>query len=127
MQPLLIPASIGELIDKITILTIKVNRLKGPKQQQAQHELTLLQTVLDDSRLSIKPELQDQLQAVNTNLWEIEDAIRELERQQSFGTDFIALARSVYRNNDQRAAIKQAINQHHGSDIVEVKSYAAYD
>ena len=128
---LLIPASVGELIDKITILEIKLNRIADPaKQQNISRELKALMAVVEQHQLGYPQgelaELGHQLSAVNQLLWQIEDDIRECERQTDFGPRFVELARSVYRRNDERAAIKRRINDQCGSELVEEKSYAAY-
>ena len=105
-QPaILAPISLGELIDKITILLIKTNKLCGQAQQNSNKELEALQATLDQLNLSIEPALIQGLQAINQQLWEIEDQIRWHEKHQNFGPSFIELARSVYQKNDRRAAI----------------------
>ena len=126
MHTIQIPVSIGELIDKITILEIKLEQLEGEALKNVERELDLLRKALVASGLAIDPELWQQLAAINRSLWRIEDEIRELERLGSFGDAFIALARSVYRSNDRRAQLKRLINQQHGSLIVEEKGYAPY-
>ena len=128
---LLIPASVGELIDKITILEIKLIRIADPaKQQNISRELKALMAVVEQHQLGYPQgelaELAQQLSAVNQLLWQIEDHIRECERQADFGPRFIELARAVYHRNDERAAIKRQINDLCGSELVEEKSYAAY-
>ena len=120
----------GELIDKITILEIKRERIPdGPKRRNVLAELASLNGA---ARASLPvceriEALARELKAVNLALWDIEDGIRECERGKDFGERFTALARSVYRMNDRRAAIKLAINLALGSSIVEEKSYADYD
>ena len=126
MADLRIPVSIGELVDKITILEIKLEQLQGDALEHVQRELGLLREVLAAAALVIDPQLWRELAAINRSLWRIEDDIRELERLGSFGDAFIALARSVYRSNDRRAQLKRLINEQHGSLIVEVKGYAPY-
>ena len=126
MNDIRIPVSIGELVDKLTILEIKLEQLQGAALENVKRELGLLRDVLAATGLAIDPELWQQLAAINRTLWRIEDDIRELEQLGSFGADFIALARSVYRNNDRRAQLKRQINQQHGSLIVEEKGYAPY-
>ena len=128
---LLIPASVGELIDKITILEIKQQRIADPvKQHNVARELEALLQVVQQQELGYPSgalaELGAALSAVNQQLWQIEDDIRDCERQADFGPRFIELARSVYQRNDERAAIKRRINEQCGSDLVEEKSYAAY-
>ncbi len=123
---LLIPVSPGELLDKIAILQIKQARISDPqKLRPVAAELELLCQVRDRA---IRPSaelagLVEQLQAVNDRLWEIEDGIRQCEARQDFGPSFIALARSVYLSNDERAALKRRINVLLGSSLTEVKQY----
>jgi hypothetical protein len=123
------PVAIGELIDKITILEIKVERFTdAAKRKNVQAELSLLcarrdQVVPRSPRLDA---LSAQLKSVNERIWELEDSIRDCERRRSFGPDFVAVARSIYRTNDERAAVKRQINIALGSDLIEEKSYAPY-
>ena len=120
------PSSLGELIDKITILRIKAERIGEPEKLANVHrELTLLERSTRERGVS-GPSidlLTDQLTAVNGRLWTIEDALRAFEREGDFGPRFVALARSVYCENDTRAAIKRAINTLASSALVEEKSY----
>ena len=119
----------GELIDKITILRIKSERISDEaKLKNVRTELDILQkTQAEEVPQSDEMErLEDALKTVNEALWEIEDDIRECERQGDFGDDFIRLARAVYVTNDKRAALKKEINLLLGSTIVEEKSYAEY-
>jgi hypothetical protein len=121
------PCSLGELIDKITILRIKAGRIGEPEKLANVHrELALLERLAHEDGVSGPPIdlLTDQLAAVNGRLWTIEDALRMCEREGDFGLRFVALARSVYCENDTRAAIKRAINILAGSALVEEKSYA---
>jgi hypothetical protein len=121
------PISVGELIDKITILQIKLERLCGPSVRNVAKELAVLDQARSDANLN-EPEiasLMNQLKAVNVELWDIEDQIRQLEACKDFGPRFIETARSVYRLNDSRAAIKRLINVASQSDIIEEKSYSA--
>ena len=122
----LIPVSIGELVDKITILQIKASRLEGQALDHVQQELSLLQAALDDSGITLSGEIEQELRAVNLELWEIEDAIRLQEAAGTFNSRFVELARSVYRCNDRRAAIKRRINAATGSSLIEEKVYPAY-
>lgn len=129
MQQIMTPVSPGELLDKITILRIKRERFAaGEKRDHVLHELSLLEQAWQQTGLETAEilALVAELQQVNEQLWEIEDDIRDKERAQSFGAEFIALARSVYQRNDHRAALKKQINQALGSDLVEEKSYQAY-
>ncbi|MHB8884369.1 MAG: DUF6165 family protein [Methylovirgula sp.] len=126
---LMIETSAGELIDKITILEIKLENIRDPsKLANIAHEHKLLTATLRQEipQSAALDALAAALKSVNAELWQIEDAIREQERAQSFGAEFVALARSVYRTNDRRAALKREINGLLRSDIVEEKSYAAY-
>lgn len=124
-----VPVSWGELIDKMTILEIKRERLTEESAvANVVKELAQLVAVaggemFDDAALSA---LKASLRAVNEALWTIEDDIRAKEARQEFDERFIALARSVYRRNDERAAIKRRINDLLGSELVEEKSYRTY-
>ncbi len=122
-----IPA--GELIDKITILEIKTRFITDPgKVQHVREELDHLSFVRDRTlpRSDRLDELTNRLREVNASLWQIEDDIRACERKQDFGPGFVKLARAVYHRNDERSAIKRAINDLTGSRLVEEKSYADY-
>jgi len=124
-----IDAAPGELIDKITILEIKAERIDDErKRANVTYELATLSNARE---LAIETsdqirELSGLLKAVNEKLWEIEDEIRLCEREEDFGEKFVELARSVYRFNDERAEIKREINTMLGARIVEEKSYADY-
>ncbi len=124
-----IPVAPGELLDKLSILEIKLDRMTGPgKLANVRREYELLDGIWQDAGLETDDigVLRSELLAVNRRLWEIEDAVRECEREKDFGNRFIALARSVYMENDERAAIKKKINLTLGSDIIEEKSYKNY-
>ena len=128
-RPILVEIAAGELIDKITILQIKSERIQDvAKLQNVRQELNVLTHARDDllppsdSLTAATAELK----RINEGLWEIEDEIRDCERRQDFGARFVELARSVYMTNDQRAAVKRQINDLSGSRLVEEKSYAAY-
>ena len=118
-----IPVSVGELVDKITILNIKARRLNGVALDHVLQELDLLEKALNESGVELKRQEREGLEEVNEKLWHIEEAIRGQEAKQCFGADFIALARSVYQRNDERAALKRAINDRCGSTLIEEKSY----
>jgi post-segregation antitoxin (ccd killing protein) len=124
-----VPIGPGELVDKITILEIKSERLASlEKLANVRAELEAL-TAARDAAIAASETLgalTAALKRVNEALWQIEDEIRDCERSGDFGARFIELARAVYRSNDERAAIKRQINDLLGSDIVEEKSYAAY-
>ena len=122
------PISLGELIDKISILVIKEKKIKDEKKNNLiRKELTLLRKTLSEAanNNSINDYL-NQLIDVNSALWKIEDEIRDCEKNKKFDQKFIELARSVYITNDKRAEIKLEINNKFGSKIVEVKSYEKY-
>ena len=123
---ILAPISIGELIDKITILEIKQIYMTGTKLKNINKEMKLLKNILQDKNLEINIDLIKNLKKINKKLWEIEDNIRIKESKQEFDEEFIKLARSVYIENDKRASIKKEINQKYNSDLVEEKSYKNY-
>jgi hypothetical protein len=123
------PISIGELIDKLTILEIKLAEISDrEKLGNVRREYETLLAVAPDGLLARAEVsmLRGKLKAVNAELWLIEDEIRVKERAHDFGEAFIALARAVYLTNDRRAALKREINRLSQSDFVEEKSYAAY-
>ena len=129
MNLILIPVAPGELIDKITILKIKSERMDDPeKLANVRRELELLRReqsrhIPDDPTVA---EMEARLEEVNGRIWDLEDVIRDCDRQKDFGEVFLDTARKIYRTNDERAAIKKQINLHLGSQIVEEKSYAEY-
>jgi hypothetical protein len=129
MKEILVPISPGELLDKITILEIKSERIDDPdKVANVRHELSLLSKVWSES-VTEDPTISDlhlKMKAINEELWEIEDDIRDEERNKQFGDRFVALARAVYVTNDKRAQAKKDVNLHLGSEIVEEKSYKDY-
>ena len=126
LSTILAPISIGELIDKITILEIKQIYMTGIKLKNINKELKLLKNILQDKNLEINIDLIKNLKQINKKLWEIEDNIRIKESNQEFDEEFIKLARSVYIENDKRASIKKEINQKYNSDLIEEKSYKNY-
>ena len=123
-----VPVSWGELIDKITILEIKSERISEPsKLGNVKKELDLLASKLGSrAGQSEVLRIKDALRGVNGSLWDIEDEIRACENAGDFGSRFIELARSVYITNDRRAELKRELNTVLGSDLVEEKSYQAY-
>jgi hypothetical protein len=129
MAELMVPISPGELIDKVSILEIKSQRMTdAAKLHNVRTELALLNDTWRASPFSatdIRAEWEA-LREVNGKLWDIEDRIRDCERDGEFGAQFIELARAVYVTNDERAAIKKKINVKLGSTLVEEKSYADY-
>jgi hypothetical protein len=128
MKDILVPISPGELLDKITILRIKSARMTdATKLANVRLELSLLEQTWREAVGNADVSEEEQvLQAVNERLWVIEDDIRDKERAQQFDARFIELARSVYIENDERAAVKKRINVKLGSRIVEEKSYKPY-
>jgi hypothetical protein len=129
MSDIMVPISPGELLDKITILEIKQERMRDPvKLANVRLELQLLAQTWSHSGCAAASTGADEraLRSVNEKLWDIEDRIRAKESTQSFDAEFIELARAVYLANDERAAIKRRINVALGSRIVEEKSYVAY-
>ena len=122
------PISLGELIDKISILLIKERKITDVKKIDLIHEeLTLLKKTLNKvAKENAINDYLNQLIDVNSTLWKIEDEIRDCEKNKKFDQKFIELARSVYITNDRRAEIKLEINRKFGSKIVEVKSYTKY-
>jgi len=126
---ILAPISVGELIDKITILRIKREKLRDDaRRNNIGRELAELLEIRSRSRLDTSDLalLEEQLSQVNRRLWDVEDDLRDLERTGYFGARFVELARSVYKLNDRRTALKQRINAVSGSVIVEEKSYKPY-
>ena len=129
MTEILVPIAPGELIDKITILEIKCERITDKaKLKNVQHELVLLEKTWIESSHSGRDIIAQRkaLKEINETLWEIEDDIRVCESKGDFGEKFRELARSVYITNDKRAAVKREINTLLGSSIFEEKSYADY-
>ena len=127
-----IRVSVGELLDKLTILRIKVARISDPEKLQNVRREKL---ELEDRWAQIQCGLRnggqiallvEELQGINESLWDVEDRLRESEAAANFGTEFVALARQVYFTNDRRAAVKRQINVLLGSELVEEKQYAEY-
>lgn len=127
-QDILVPISVGELMDKITILEIKSERIKNQGQlENIARELSALRAVrLGGVDRAVLDKLGAELKRVNAELWDIEDAIRECDARGDFGDAFIRLARAVYRLNDDRARLKKAINLASGSRLIEEKSYKSF-
>lgn len=125
---LLIEVSPGEVMDKLTILAIKEQRLSHPeKLGHVRREAAVLRRAVDpllETHPPLRP-LMEALVGLNGRLWDIEDALRAMEQRGDFGPDFVELARQVYQTNDRRAAAKAEINALLGSDIAEQKSYSA--
>lgn len=124
-----VPISVGELVDKVTILEIKSEKIPDAgKRANIRRELDALASVLKPL-LAATPalaHLKAELRTINETLWRIEDDIRDCERRRDFGPSFVELARSVYQTNDRRAATKRKIDELTGSELVEEKSYAPY-
>ena len=126
-QDILVPISVGELMDKITILEIKSERIKNQSQlENIARELSALRAVRLGVDRAVLDKLGAELKRVNAELWDIEDAIRECDARGDFGDAFIRLARAVYRLNDDRARLKKAISLASGSRLVEEKSYKSF-
>lgn len=123
---ILCPLSIGELIDKITILQIKQQFMSSEKLKNIKNELKLLEEVLNLNNIKIDVKLISILKETNQTLWNIEDKIRVKESKNEFDDEFIELARSVYKENDKRATIKREINYKYDSNIIEEKLYKDY-
>ena len=129
-QQLLVPVSTGELVDKITILEIKKSKIKQPEAlKNVSTELELLQDILSSFSQSLSKaendknnEIKRDLEKINLQLWNVEDALRSHESKQYFGPEFIKLARSVYILNDQRAQLKRSINILCNSSLIEEKA-----
>jgi hypothetical protein len=129
MTEIRVPISPGELIDKITILQIKSERITDPqKVANVRNELALLEATWRESPFSTSDVDAEwaSLRRINEKLWDVEDLLRDKERNRTFDQEFIDLARAVYFTNDERAAVKREINTKLGSKIVEEKSYAKY-
>lgn len=129
-----IAVSHGEVVDKVTILEIKKVRITLPEKwvnvnnewQALQPPLLHIRAQIDQANLAQFDNLVAQLKDINTQLWEVEDALRAHERAQNFGASFVELARSVYHLNDQRADLKKQVNALSQSSLVEEKSYEPY-
>ena len=126
-----VEVSNGELLDKLTILELKLSNISDVKKltniQKEHDELNPLAGKLFDSYGEELKNLYKQLSEINSELWTIEDDIRECERNKDFGSDFVSLARAVYFTNDKRSEIKKSINLLTGSGFVEEKSYEDYE
>jgi adenine C2-methylase RlmN of 23S rRNA A2503 and tRNA A37 len=121
--------SAGELLDKISILEIKLDKIKNPNNQKEINKEYKLLKETKDSNIKVTEKIKqllNEIKAVNLKLWEIEDKIRICEKNKNFGKEFIELARAVYSTNDKRAKIKSEINEAVGSNIREIKQYVNY-
>lgn len=122
-----IDISIGELVDKVSILSIKLRKIKDEqKLNNIRKEMALLKAPMEECGVKIDSSEFLKLEEVNLCLWDIEDKIRVKEANQAFDKEFISLARSVYFENDKRAAIKKEINLKFGSELIEEKEYVDY-
>lgn len=129
MQRVSVPVSVGELYDKFTILSIKHEKIDDPiKKAMVEKEMRYLQDVMMDITAFPPSEmtLVEKLRTINAELWEIEDKIREKERVRQFDREFIELARSVYKTNDERSKTKNEINEIFNSELMDIKSYQNY-
>ena len=124
---IVVPISVGELIDKITILEIKKKYMSGEKMKNVNNEFKSLKVILNNEKLDVDQNLYLKLKEINLSLWKIEDKIRIKESLKEFDEDFIELARSVYKINDERSLIIREINIKYNSGIVEEKSYEKYE
>lgn len=117
-----IPVSVGELVDKVTILNIKLKHSSGDANNNIKLELDLLNKKLKS--ITIPQEYYEMLEHINQRLWEMEDAIRQKESSREFDNDFILYARMIYMYNDSRASVKRKINELTGSEVVEEKIFS---
>ena len=129
MDKILTEISAGELLDKISILEIKIEKIKNPElKKQVEKEFEVLNANKEKS-IKMTSEIEKlylKLKETNLKLWKIEDEIRNCEKNSDFKENFVKLARSVYFNNDTRSSLKLSINQKLGSNIIEVKEYTKY-
>ncbi len=122
-----VEVSIGELVDKISILSIKLRKIKNPeKLKNIQKEYDILVKSMAEEGIDVTSDEFTRLEEINLKLWDIEDRVRLKEAAYAFDDEFIELARSVYFINDDRAAVKKEINLKFGSDLVEEKEYVEY-
>ena len=126
MESILIPISLGELLDKISILEIKRKFITKKQLKNVENEIILLKNCLATLKIEVDDNLYSELKSINLKLWEIEDEIRLKERSKEFDKDFINLARSVYKTNDMRSELKLKINILYKSNITEEKLYETY-
>lgn len=123
-----VEVSVGELIDKITILEIKTEKFDSKqKLANVNKEYQILKKKMDEVGITIEDEKYQKLKEINLNLWNIENQIREKEANKEFDDEFIELARKVYFNNDERSKVKKQINLEYDSDLIEEKEYSDYE
>lgn len=122
-----IDVSIGEIVDKVSILEIKLEKIRDPaKLANIKKEFDLLLESMLSLGITLESNVYRELKEINLRLWNIEDLIRKLDAESNFGEEFIRCARSVYNENDARAAVKRSINLLRGSEIIEEKEYTDY-
>ncbi len=122
---MLVEVSIGELIDKISILKIKQEKICDEKKlKHINHELKMLYPLMEKTKLTFNSPEFRQLLTINEKLWELENIVRFKEKKQEFGAEFIHVARQIYIGNDERATLKKRINIKYGSEIIEEKEYS---
>lgn len=122
-----IDVSIGEIVDKVSILEIKLEKIRDPaKLANIKKEFDLLLESMLSLGITLESNVYRELKEINLRLWNIEDLIRKLDAESNFGDEFIRCARSVYNENDARAAVKRSINLLRGSEIIEEKEYTDY-
>ena len=129
MNKIIVEVSVGELLDKISILEIKQGKIKDPEKLKfINNELSILKTQLENNVKSDEKlnGLYESLKEINAELWVIEDDKRQCEKDKDFGEKFIKLSRDIHFLNDERAQIKLSINEHTGSKIKEIKEYTNY-
>ena len=129
MNKIIVEVSVGELLDKISILEIKQGKIKDPEKLKfINNELSILKTQLENNVKSDEKlnNLYESLKKINAKLWVIEDDKRQCEKDKDFGEKFIKLSRDIHFLNDERAQIKLSINEHTGSKIKEIKEYTSY-
>jgi hypothetical protein len=123
-----IEVSIGEVVDKLSILSIKLKKIKDEdKLKNIRKEYDILKSSMEENGIQVESDQFKELESTNLILWDIEDRIRVKESRKEFDEDFIELARKVYFSNDKRSEIKREINIKYGSDLIEEKEYVKYD
>jgi hypothetical protein len=124
---MLVEVSIGELVDKVSILAIKIEKFKNAEKKiNVENEYRELLPKMNESGIELNSEEYQALKDVNLKLWDIEDKLRVKESQNSFDKEFIELARSVYFTNDERSRLKKVINLKTGAELIEEKEYVKY-
>jgi hypothetical protein len=127
IKPMKVEVSIGELVDKVSILTIKLKKMKDAnKLVNIKKEYDILVCAMQEAGIALESVEFKRLEAINLKLWDIEDQIRTKEAKKEFDETFIALARSVYFTNDERAEVKREVNIKYGSGIIDEKEYVTY-